>query len=695
MVERRRTGTRSPSATPRHAADAAPAPEARRRCALAVLGLALATPGPAAAAPELAVGIADDARPAVRARATPAALATVAAWRGQRRRHRAHRRRVAEGLARGDGARGAPAGFDARRPATTRATAGRAWTAPSRLVRRASACGSSLVGHRARARCGRPPTRPRGSPRATRAPTCSAASRAPWRPATAHVVDRYMIWNEPNVAAVAAAAVHVPYGRRRPCTPVAPHLYRALVRAATPAIRAADPGRAVWFGALAPRGYRPLSRNAPMRPLAFLRALGLPSTCGCSRCARRAARGFRPVAADGLAYHAHGVGVAPDEPAAQPDEAALGDLRSPGAPARRAAAPRRAARRAAGAPVRRPPHRARLGDRPARPAPRDRAGAAGPLAAAERVHRLARPARAHAACSTSGATSRSAGAAPAHRRTRPGSRGCASPTTAPSRRSPPSPSRSGSTPPAAASRGAVLGPGAAGRRARRVAAGPVGPGAALDPPGARAHRRARLLDAAPRRRAARRSTASPGRRRPAGPGAPAWGAARRSPSCRRAASGPAASARRRAAATAARAARWIASTAVSSSCSPSRQPASARSTAATASSAPARARQGVAQALLAEAVRRALGVEHAVRVEHEHVAGLDGRRDRAPAPSRERAEQRPEAADRPRRAPRGRAAAAGGRRRRRRRAPRPSLLGRTRARDGAQRDARRARAARG
>jgi hypothetical protein len=62
-----------------------------------------------------------------------------------------------------------------------------------------------------------------------------------------------------------------------------------------------------------------------MRPLAFLRALGCVD-----RRARRdrtgLCRGFRPAAAEGIAYHPHGVRRAPDVPSRHPDDAGLADL---------------------------------------------------------------------------------------------------------------------------------------------------------------------------------------------------------------------------------------------------------------------------------------------------------------------------------------------------------------------------------
>ena len=135
-------------------------------------------------------------------------------------------------------------------------------------------------------------------------------------------VDRYVLWNEPNLPLWLQPQFTC---RGRACTPYAPHLYRRLVRAAAPAIHAADRSAQVLIGALAPAGQNPRSRNASMRPLTFLRALGCVD-----RTTRRIrsgeCRGFRPAAAEGIAYHPHGVRRAPDVPDPQRDEAALADL---------------------------------------------------------------------------------------------------------------------------------------------------------------------------------------------------------------------------------------------------------------------------------------------------------------------------------------------------------------------------------
>jgi hypothetical protein len=135
-------------------------------------------------------------------------------------------------------------------------------------------------------------------------------------------VDRYIIWNEPNIPLWLQPQFTC---RGRSCTPFAPHLYRRLVQAAFSAIHAVDGDARVLAGALAPRGQNPRSRNATMRPLTFLRVMGCvnerlrPVRTG-------SCRGFHPAQADGLAYHPHSVLRAPDEPNPNPDEASLADL---------------------------------------------------------------------------------------------------------------------------------------------------------------------------------------------------------------------------------------------------------------------------------------------------------------------------------------------------------------------------------
>jgi hypothetical protein len=135
-------------------------------------------------------------------------------------------------------------------------------------------------------------------------------------------VDRYFLWNEPNLNSWLAPQSRCSRGR---CTPVAPHLYRGLVRAAYPAVRRADPGAQVVIGALAPRGSALRTSRATLRPLAFVRALG----CRNARFARvrgGACRRFRPATGDGFAIHPYGLLSPPERPLNHPDDINLGEL---------------------------------------------------------------------------------------------------------------------------------------------------------------------------------------------------------------------------------------------------------------------------------------------------------------------------------------------------------------------------------
>ncbi|MEA2273850.1 MAG: hypothetical protein QOI98_2558 [Solirubrobacteraceae bacterium] len=136
------------------------------------------------------------------------------------------------------------------------------------------------------------------------------------------LVDRYIVWNEPNQAGWLEPQWEC---RRKSCAPASPHLYRGLVRAAYPAIKAADPGAQVLIGALAPRGKRGVSSRTPMRPLEFLREMA----CVDRRYQPRhqgPCRNFHAAQGDGLAYHPHGVLSSPHDRDPQRDNARIGDL---------------------------------------------------------------------------------------------------------------------------------------------------------------------------------------------------------------------------------------------------------------------------------------------------------------------------------------------------------------------------------
>jgi hypothetical protein len=135
-------------------------------------------------------------------------------------------------------------------------------------------------------------------------------------------VDRYIVWNEPNLGGWLRPQAQCS-GKK--CTPVAPHLYRALVQAAYPAIHAADSTAQVLIGALPSRGSNLTTENSNQRPLAFLRALacvdGKYKKLKSGRC-----RNFKAVPGDGWATHPHGVLATPEAKFAHPDDISLAEL---------------------------------------------------------------------------------------------------------------------------------------------------------------------------------------------------------------------------------------------------------------------------------------------------------------------------------------------------------------------------------
>ena len=137
-------------------------------------------------------------------------------------------------------------------------------------------------------------------------------------------VDRYILWNEPNISAWLAPQARC---RRGVCTPVSPHLYRALVRAAYPAIVANDPVAEIVFGALAPRGQRLRAARTVMRPLLFLRRLGC-RTDAFLRMTTAECRGFKPVTGDGFAIHPYSGRTAPERRHQHDDDVGLAQIRT-------------------------------------------------------------------------------------------------------------------------------------------------------------------------------------------------------------------------------------------------------------------------------------------------------------------------------------------------------------------------------
>jgi hypothetical protein len=138
-------------------------------------------------------------------------------------------------------------------------------------------------------------------------------------------VDRYLIWNEPNQQGWLQPQWDCD-SRRRNCKPVSPHVYRGLVRAAVPQIRAADRGAEIVAGELAPIGNEPISDNTPMKPLPFLQEMACVDDR--YRTIRTpACRGFKAAQADSFGYHPHPLLLAPDKPNPDPDEAQFADIK--------------------------------------------------------------------------------------------------------------------------------------------------------------------------------------------------------------------------------------------------------------------------------------------------------------------------------------------------------------------------------
>lgn len=132
-------------------------------------------------------------------------------------------------------------------------------------------------------------------------------------------VDQFAILNEPNQGAWLQ-----PQSVRG--QPVSPHLYRALVQAAYPAIKAATPRATVLVGELAPSGRNDPGFTRPIRPLLFLR------TMGCRDARFRAVRsgrckGFKAVPLDALGHHPYALFQSPFRRSQYRDDATLADWR--------------------------------------------------------------------------------------------------------------------------------------------------------------------------------------------------------------------------------------------------------------------------------------------------------------------------------------------------------------------------------
>jgi hypothetical protein len=135
-------------------------------------------------------------------------------------------------------------------------------------------------------------------------------------------VNRYILWNEPNIHSWLAPTSSC---KRHRCTPVAPNLYRSLVRAAYPAVKAADPGAQVIIGALSPRGQRLRTSTTVMRPLLFLRRLGCRRD-DFTRIRTGACKRFKKITGDGFAIHPYSGRLPPQKAHPNKDDVALASV---------------------------------------------------------------------------------------------------------------------------------------------------------------------------------------------------------------------------------------------------------------------------------------------------------------------------------------------------------------------------------
>jgi hypothetical protein len=112
-------------------------------------------------------------------------------------------------------------------------------------------------------------------------------------------VDRYILWNEPNSGAFLLPQKGV----------ASADIYRNLVVAGYPAIKAGDPGAQVQIGALAPKGAT--RRNVTTSPLTFMRQFGCVNA-KLRKIRTGACRSYKTPQGDAFSVHPYGAKTPPD-----------------------------------------------------------------------------------------------------------------------------------------------------------------------------------------------------------------------------------------------------------------------------------------------------------------------------------------------------------------------------------------------
>ncbi|HEU4979528.1 MAG TPA: alpha-amylase family protein [Solirubrobacteraceae bacterium] len=147
-----------------------------------------------------------------------------------------------------------------------------------------------------------------------RKPPPAAQQQAP-PPAPLPAVDIFTLWNEPNQPGFLMPQWALEDGQ---WVAASADVYRAMVYAAYPAIKAVDPGARVLIGGTASMGSSVPGRNG-VPPLAFIRRLACvdqnlqPVTTG-------ACASFQPLPGDGWAHHPYSLRTLPSSVPRNPDD---------------------------------------------------------------------------------------------------------------------------------------------------------------------------------------------------------------------------------------------------------------------------------------------------------------------------------------------------------------------------------------
>jgi hypothetical protein len=137
-------------------------------------------------------------------------------------------------------------------------------------------------------------------------------------------VDVFTIWNEPNHTAFLRPQ-WTKYGRGY--VPNSPHVYRAMLAATYPSIKAVRPDSTVLIGGTSFTGSYRRNGSGGVPPLKFLRELACVNE-HLQPMKRSGCNNFSQVLGDGWSHHPYTMEVEPDTPAkvGRPDDVPLADL---------------------------------------------------------------------------------------------------------------------------------------------------------------------------------------------------------------------------------------------------------------------------------------------------------------------------------------------------------------------------------